>query len=793
LRTALDAGRMNAYEWDAGTDLVVRIGDPHGFPLVGTGSEWFDLVHPEDREELRAMIGTLRPESPGFVLEYRIVDGKGVRWLQDSARAAFDADGKFLSLRGVVADVTARREAEARLTLIASVSELIGSSEDPSDFLYEISRSVGEHLRARRCLFTEIDLENNRGIIRRDYCRGVASVAGVYKVSDYPEATLSEMRAGRMVVNCDAKHDPRTAHDYEKIYEPHGERAYVAVPLLRDGRWVAELWIADDVPRQWTTHDLDLLRGVAERTWSAVEKLRVNNALRESEARMQFVGERGGVGYWDWDIVRDEIFWSSTCHLLHRIPEGEPLTYARYLEALHPDDRALLDRGVRSALERGGPSEYEVECRTVWPDGTVRWIHGKGSASFEDGKPVRMAGIAIDVTARKTLELEREELLARERHLRAEADEANRTKDDFLALISHELRTPMATILGWASFIRSGMADPATAEKGMAAIERASQTQSRLIDDLLDVSRIVSGRMTLDHERVDVTEPVLGAIEMIQPAAHASSIALVPDLGDAPAFVIGDATRLQQVVGNLLLNAVKFSPTGGEVRVSIVQTRDAIEIQVRDRGVGIHPNFLPHVFDRFRQADDGPTRRFGGLGLGLSIVRHLTELHGGSVSAESDGPGRGARFTVRLPRALPAPAIVPAFDPGVQIDSHALDGVHVLLVDDDPSAREVIGTILTTFGATVTLAASAAEAAQRFSSSRVDVLVSDIGLPDEDGYALLRRLRAGSSAPVPAIAVTAYAEPRHREHAIAAGFQAYLAKPVEARAVAGAVLRVVGR
>jgi len=623
-----------AYEWDVATDRP-----------------WLHSVHPDDREPLRARIAALSPDHPDLTHEYRVVENDRTRWVQDCARGTFDVDGKLTSLRGVIVDLTAQRDAEARVALIATVSESIGTSEDPAELLYEVSRSVGEHLHVRRSLFTEIDLENNRGIVRRDYCRGVASVAGIYKVSDYPEATLREMRGGRIVVNCDSKNDPRTASEYEKTYEPTGERAYIAVPLLRDGRWVAEFWIADDVPRQWSAQEIALLQGIAERAWTAVEKLRVNAALRESEARMQFVGERAGVGYWYWDIARDEIFWSPVCNRLHGVPEGERLTYARYLETLHPDDRPLLEQAVRAALEKGEATDYEVECRAVWPDGTVRWIHGKGSASFENGRAVRMAGIAIDVTGKKSLEREREELLAREQRLRAEADEANRTKDDFLALISHELRTPMTTILGWASFIRSGMADEANIAKGIASIEQASRAQSHLIDDLLDVSRIVSGKMKLQRKPVDLREPVHGAVEMIVPAARAASIAIVPDLGTAPAMVMGDATRLQQIVSNLLSNAVKFTAANGEVRVAIVQSEDAIELQVRDTGVGIDPEFLPHVFERFRQADDGPTRRFGGLGLGLSIVHHLAELHEGTASAASEGLGRGAVFTVRLPRA----------------------------------------------------------------------------------------------------------------------------------------------
>ena len=560
---------------------------------------------------------------------------------------------------------TALIAAEERLALVATVSELIGAFDDPADLLYEVSRVLGEHLRARRCLFTEIDLELDRGIVRRDYCRGVASVAGTYTISDYSEATLREMKAGRIVVNCDSMTDSRTAAEYAQTYEPQGERAYVALPLLREGRWVAELWISDDVPRQWSEQDVALLQSVAERVWTAVEKLRVHAALHES--------------------------------------------------------------------------------------------------------------------------------LARERRLRAAADEASLAKDHFLALLSHELRTPMTTILGWASFLASGVTDLATVSKGIESIEQSSRIQARLIDDLLDVSRIVTGKLALETALVNVSEVVLRAMEGVQRAARASSIELVTDLGGGPVFVLGDATRIQQVISNLLSNAVKFTPKGGRVEVAVREVEGTVEIRVRDTGVGIDPEFLPHVFERFRQADDGPSRRFGGLGLGLSIVRTLAELHGGSVHASSDGLGRGAEFVVCLPRTAQAPDVTPLPETTMHVPADALMGVHVLVVDDDGAARDVIATMLTGFGARVSQVASADDALRYLARMRPNVLVSDIGMPGQDGYSLIQELRksASAAARVPAVAVTAYADPRDRERALGAGFQAHLTKPVEPRALAGTVLRVL--
>jgi signal transduction histidine kinase len=444
---------------------------------------------------------------------------------------------------------------------------------------------------------------------------------------------------------------------------------------------------------------------------------------------------------------------------------------------------------VRSTFEHGRASDYEIETRVIWPDGALHWIHGKGSATFENGQPVRMAGIALDITARKTLELEREEMLARERRLRTEADEASLAKDHVLALLSHELRTPMTTILGWASFIRSGMADPATAQRGVESIEQASRMQSRLIDELLDVSRIVTGKMLVDKQVLDVSSVVRNAVEVIQPAAQSASIEVHADLGGGPVFVDGDATRLQQVVWNLLSNAVKFTPRGGRIDVVIADRDDAVEIRVRDSGIGIDPEFLPYVFERFRQAEDGPSRRYGGLGLGLSIVRHLTELHGGSVHARSEGPGQGAEFQVRLPRANVGQASACPGQAEACPTLSTLAGINVLLVDDDEGARIVLGTMLQGFGASVTLAASAAEAVKHFQAAPPDVLVSDIGMPQEDGYMLIRKLR--DSSPVPAVAVTAYADPRDRDRALSAGFQAHLSKPVEPHELAATVLGVL--
>jgi signal transduction histidine kinase len=790
---------MLAFDWDLLTDQVTRIGDLSAlFGIdIDVGSEakeYFALVHPDDRDAMRAAIGAIDPAAPEISYEYRVRLPNGrIRWVRDTARGEFDTDGKLVRLRGLAADITERRDAEARLLLLANISEMIGAIDDPAALLYDVSCALGAYLDVRRCLFTEIDLEHDRGIVRRDYCREVTSVAGVYRVSDYPQITRADLEQGRIVLNRDSKNDPRTAANYERTYEPYGERAYIAVPLLRDGRWVAELWVSDDMPRDWSTSDVALLQTVAERVWTAVEKLRVVTALRESEARIHFVGERAAVGYWYWEIAADRLIWSHVCKRLFGIADDAEMTYAGFLAAVHPADRDRVEAAVRTVLDSNGLREYDVEIRTVWPDGTIRWIQSKGSATFEGNLPVRMAGIALDITRRKLLELEREEMLARERRLRAEADEASLAKDHFLALLSHELRTPMTTILGWASFLRTGHFDTATTEKGLQSIEQASRTQARLIDDLLDVSRIVAGKLALEQKLFDAMDSVRSALEVIQPAARASAIDIVIETPSAPALILGDRTRVQQVIWNLLSNAIKFTPLGGRVYVSVQERDDFVEICVRDSGIGIEAEFLPHVFERFRQAEDGPSRSFGGLGLGLSIVRHITELHGGTVHAASAGLGRGAEFTVRFPRIVitSEPALPREND--LALSDDALAEVHVLVVDDDAGAREVLATMLRRYGARVTTAAGVRDAMQHVATLPLDVVVSDIGMPGEDGYDLIRRLRTTDAVAtrIPAIAVTAYADPRDRDRALAAGYQAHLAKPVEPLTFAAAVLRVL--
>jgi signal transduction histidine kinase/ActR/RegA family two-component response regulator len=400
--------------------------------------------------------------------------------------------------------------------------------------------------------------------------------------------------------------------------------------------------------------------------------------------------------------------------------------------------------------------------------------------------------------------MHRAELYEAERSAKDQALAANRMKDEFLATLSHELRTPLQSILGWSRLLRTGL-DLATIPQAISSIERNAQAQARLIGDILDVSRIVTGRLRLRPRLTRVDGFVNAAVDTLRPAAQAKSIHLACTFDGAPESLVGDPDRLQQVVWNLVANAVKFTPANGRVAVHVEDGSGAVRLRVEDTGVGIPPEFMPFVFDRFRQASGGTKRAHGGLGLGLAIAKHLVELHGGTIAAESRDDPRGATFTVVLPvRALaPSPADAADDEPSVSDLSAAvdpavrLDGISVLVVDDHDDAREMLAAALAKYGAHTTVAASAEEALAALHASPPDVLVSDIGMPGADGYELLRlaRLawREGGSPEIPAIALTAYAREVERTRALDAGFELHLSKPIEPHKLARSVLALTRR
>lgn len=525
------------------------------------------------------------------------------------------------------------------------------------------------------------------------------------------------------------------------------------------------------------------------------ERSRIESALRDREDRLRLATWAADVGTWRIDLAT----WSDTRDAsLNRILGLEERETSQpvddWISRVHPEDidavRALTERCVREHCV------YDIVHRVIRADGAIRWVHDRGRIFYDEARSTRfLTGAVVDITGLKQLEEERTDLLRREQQALAQsekdrlrAEDANRMKDEFLATVSHELRTPLTAILGWARLIKEKELAPERVKQGIASIERNAHAQSQIVDDILTVSRIITGKLRLNTVAVDLAGVIEAAVDTIAPTARAKGIEICVELGEALGHLSGDPDRLQQVMWNLLSNAVKFTPKRGRVTVRAARSDAQVVIAVTDDGKGIARAFLPYVFERFRQGDSSPTRAYGGLGLGLAIVRHLVELHGGTVEADSPGEGWGATFTVTLPaqnapmgaRGGPPPAPRPAAleDGG----SMALSGIHVLLVEDEPDAREMIAFVLEATGAQVTVAGSTGEAMGLLERLSPDVLVSDIGMPGESGYALIKQVRATGRDEIrgiPAVALTAYARIEDRRRALMAGFQKHVPKPID--------------
>ena len=483
-----------------------------------------------------------------------------------------------------------------------------------------------------------------------------------------------------------------------------------------------------------------------------------------------------------------------------RAEDANGRTAHQVFRVVHERTGQAVVNPVRRVL--GGNLSLD-QARLIALDGTELPIE-------ETGAPIRdQAGDAIgvvlvfrDVTDRRRRDqerieaaAERERLLEAERAARAESERAARVKDDFIAMVSHELRTPLNAILGWTEILTQDPGEPVLLRRGLDVIARNTRIQAQLVADLLDLSRIVAGKLQLETQPVELMAILAAAIDTVQPEALAKHVRITRELTDNVGPIAGDPARLQQAVWNLLSNAVKFTPEGGFVEVTLGREGDHARITVRDSGAGIRAQVLPHVFDRFHQADLSITRRFGGLGLGLSIVKHIVELHEGRVQAESEGEGRGSTFSIWLPMSQ-APRQA---EPGNQTEvtqraMASIEGLRALVIEDEPDTREFLVRFLVYHGAVVFAAGSALEAIPLFLAERPDILLSDIGLPDVDGYELLRQIRSqgGRGATVPAIALTAYARPEDRMRAYAAGFQAHVAKPINAADLLSRILEIVG-
>lgn len=739
-----------------------------------------------------------------------------------------------------------RKRREANLAFLANITEDCSRLSLPDEIMQTVGATIGAYLQITTCLFTDVDEERGEVTVHYGWnSPDVSSTVGTFCLTEYvSEEFQRASRAGEMVVVRNTQTDPRTDGPSYAALNLH---SFVTVPFHRDDKWTNYIAICDSRPHDWRNDELELIQEVSNRIFTRLERARAEALVAEDlqdTQRLRELGERlviegdiqtlyqeiltTAIALTHADAGTVQLFDSATQDLILLAAHGFERNMIEYFHrmnassntpcgiALKNGDRTFVNFDVPEREDSDGSMRLHVEAgyrsaqstplmaRSGRPLGMIstHWRNHHQPSERELRFLDLLARQAADLIKQRQITAEREQLLAREQAARAEADRANRLKDEFLAVLSHELRSPLNPILGWTRLLQTGKLDAARQRDALATIERNAKLQTQLIEDLLDISRILQGKLSLTAAPVSLTFVISAALETVRLAAEAKRIQITVDLDPNTALISGDAARLQQVVWNLLTNAVKFTPQAGQVTIELRQIEQLAQIRVIDTGKGIAADFLPHVFEYFRQQDGSTTRKFGGLGLGLAIVRQIVEMHGGTVWAESRGENQGASFIVQLPVLLQTASISSEL-PYPQAEIQApLDNVQILLVDDDTDTREFQTFLLEQSGAKVTAVASGSEALQVLDQWIPDVIISDIGMADMDGYMLIEQirsreaLRSHSRPPsrggtIPMIALTAYATEHDRQRALQAGFQMHLTKPLEPEQFISAIVSLL--
>lgn len=761
------------------------------------------LVHPEDCPRVIAENDAHNAQcTPHFEAEFRMrcADGS-YRWILSRAKSVFDERGRMVRVLGFHVDIDARRRAEqsvvhrnAGLELLNEGAAELLATRDPDIAVENLFRRVAAfvhsdvyfHFRVatgadrkphlRLAMSAGIDGETRRAFDQIEFGEAVCGLTACERQSQYrPElqaSTDAETTALRVI----------------------GLRVYACFPLIVGNELLGTLGFGSRSASAFGEDERTLLEATARQAAAVLDRTRREQAERQaneqrqaSEQRYRGLADAVPLLMWSTDASGKAVDYNQRWSEYTGLTLEQSLAFG-WRDVVHPDD---LDRTMEqwlAAVRSGERFELEHRLRRA-SDGMYRWMLAQGvPVSDADGTILRWFGASTDIHDQKLAKQERDRLLEAERAARIEADRAGRLKDEFLATISHELRTPLNAILGWARLLLRPNVQQPMYEEGVRVIERNARVQAQLISDLLDVNRIGSGKLLLEMDRADVNAAASAALETVQPAARERGVALCSALAPDLPTVRADFARLQQVIWNLLSNSIKFTPSGGQVELTTRCVRGNVELEVRDSGQGIEPEFLPHVFDRFTQADGSTTRRHGGLGLGLAIVKQLVEMHGGEVEATSAGAGAGATFRISLPALAGAggEAGTAAGERGSVPQRESLRGVEVLLVDDQADALEFTRRLLADHGAEVCTASRAEDALEllrrRPAGQLPHLLVSDIGMPGMDGYELLKAVRVDlclGADRLPAVAVTAFAREDDRRDAQAVGYQAHLTKPFQ--------------
>lgn len=518
--------------------------------------------------------------------------------------------------------------------------------------------------------------------------------------------------------------------------------------------------------------------------YNVTPRVREIEFYKERSEHFLYAAENSDIGMWFWDFGKGEIFTTPKCNEFFGLRASEIITPNYFIDAVHPEDRER----VAAELQESQNSDkiYDSEYRIICPDGTIQWVSTRGKTYFDrENFPQSMMGIVRQITDRKLESEELKKIYDLERKARDEAEEANRAKDYFLAIVSHELRSPLNSILGWAKILLTKQVDDATRKNALETIERSAKSQAKLIEDLVDMGRVASGKLRLELRPVNLFDIVNNIYNQQKPLTESKKVQLEFVHNSTQAEVFGDVIRLQQVFTNLLNNALKFTPEGGSIKIDMDVTSNKVEVNIIDSGQGIAPEFLPNIFRQFAQADERTASDKSGLGLGLSIVKTLVEKHNGFVKAHSEGIGRGATFTVAFPlHAAIAKPEKKQTKAERTADEMKLNDINILLVEDDHDSRDVLSLYLEQCGADIRGAESAEEAMKYLSANnhRFDIIISDLAMPVEDGYTFMNRVRAlpeDKGGTIPALALSAFTTAENKEKAFASGFQSYHTKPFE--------------
>jgi PAS domain S-box-containing protein len=735
-----------------------------------------DLTHPDDRSRNQAL---MREVAEGrraeFTIEKRYVrsDGSWI-WVNVAVTPLRDASGRVQQLLGVIEDIHARkmaeealRESERTQRLLAEIGVLGAQSAlagrmHVGELVKAIAERVAVEVNASRCGLSRVDLPGGQIIVEQDAHGELASLKGSFAIADFGYI-VEDGLAGRPTVIDDLAADPRTADHFETTFRPIGVRAHINVPLHSEGRWVGTFWVTSHETRHWTDGEVKLLQTIAERVWLVVEQVRLATALQESEARARIAQQAAHWGVFEYDCLTGKNYWSPELEALYGLEPGTfEGTYEGWRRRLHPEDHDAADKAMEEAYETG---EYSRDFRVVWDDGSVHWLFARAKIiRAANGRPLRVLGVNVDISDRKRTE--------------EKLRDADRRKDEFLATLAHELRNPLAPIRNSLHILRLGGSDSGAAERVHDTLERQVNHMVRLVDDLMEVSRITRGKIDIRKELIEVAALVRSAVETSKPLIEEARHQLAISLPAEPLILHADPMRLAQVLANLLNNAAKYTPEGGQIWLTVRSEGSNVALSVRDSGAGIATEMLSKVFDLFTQADRTHDRAQGGLGIGLTLVRSLVDMHGGSVEARSDGPGHGSEFIVRLPLAVGRLAVQQrrlTDSPG-----ESLAGRRVLVVDDSRDAADSLKMLLKLLGADVHSANDGLAALEALETYRPAIVLLDIGMPGMDGYEVARRMRQlsiGQEATL--IALTGWGQEEDRRRSKEAGFDHHLVKPVD--------------